>query len=260
MSRQVIIDCSAESVERYRHGYAIVAVDVIRTTTTIATAVSLGRRCYPAASLEAAQVLRAQHPDSLCAGEQSGEMPAGFDLNNSPAEVALRTDTFRSLILLSSHGTKLIHAARNCGAVYVACLRNARFLSRYLAGLHSCVAVIGAGNYGEFREEDQICCAWIAGELLRSGFQPQDLNTNEMIARWEGKPISSILCSKSVQYLRRTGQARDLAFILSHVADLEEVFQFDGEEVVMIAGDSQITSRISAHSGAVLENRMEILD
>ena len=27
------------------------------------------------------------------------------------------------------------------------------------------VAVIGAGSKGEFREEDQICCAWIAAGL-----------------------------------------------------------------------------------------------
>src|SRR5438477_11347294 len=34
LQKKVVIDCFPESVETYRNGYAIVAVDVIRATTT----------------------------------------------------------------------------------------------------------------------------------------------------------------------------------------------------------------------------------
>ena len=50
--------------------------------------------------------------------------------------------------------------------MYVACLRNYSALIAYLAAHHPMVAVIGAGSRGEFREEDQLCCAWIAEGLL----------------------------------------------------------------------------------------------
>ena len=51
MRKTVVIDCFPESMETYRDGYAIVAVDVIRATTTAVTSVALGRKCFPAPTL-----------------------------------------------------------------------------------------------------------------------------------------------------------------------------------------------------------------
>src|SRR6266853_3166714 len=111
MRKTVVIDCFPESVETYRNGYAIVAVDVIRATTTAVTAVALGRRVYPVPSLEEAVPLAAKLPNPLLVGELGGSMPYGFDLNNSPADLESRTDNHRPMLLLSTSGTKLI-----CGA------------------------------------------------------------------------------------------------------------------------------------------------
>jgi len=52
-----------------------------------------------------------------------------FEVNNSPAEIAMRTDIERPLVLLSSAGTKLIHAARENDVTYLACFRNYSTLS-----------------------------------------------------------------------------------------------------------------------------------
>ena len=57
MKRSVIIDFLPESVRRYRSGWAIVAIDVIRATTTAITAAATGRRCFPAPTIEAALAL-----------------------------------------------------------------------------------------------------------------------------------------------------------------------------------------------------------
>lgn len=48
MQKLVAIDYLAESVTKYRAGWAIVAVDVIRATTTAITAAANGWRCFPA--------------------------------------------------------------------------------------------------------------------------------------------------------------------------------------------------------------------
>src|SRR5205085_231772 len=85
---------------------AIVAVDVIRATTTAVTAVALGRICFPVPSLEAAVRIEAKLERPLLVGELGGNMPHGFDLTNSPAALAKRTDVSRPMILLSSSGTK----------------------------------------------------------------------------------------------------------------------------------------------------------
>jgi 2-phosphosulfolactate phosphatase len=234
MPPTVVIDCFPESAQRYRDGYAIVSVDVIRATTTAVTAVSRGWQCFPAPSLEAAVPLAAKLPNPLLVGELGGNMPFGFDMTNSPAEMELRTDMQRPMILLSTSGTLLIHESRGCAGSYVACLRNYSAQARYLAGRHQKVAVIGAGSRGEFREEDQICCAWIAGELIRAGYESGNRNTEEWVKQWKGASPDAFLSSHSVEYLRKSNQLRDLDFILQHIDDLPAVFVLRDKEIVML--------------------------
>ena len=233
MRRSVAIDFLPGSVAGYRDDHAIVAVDVIRATTTAVTAVALGWRCFPSPSLEAAVPLAARLQNPLLVGELGGNMPFGFDMTNSPAEIARRTDIMRPMILLSTSGTQLLWEGRTAPAVYAACLRNYRSQVRHLAGRFDKVAVIGAGSRGEFREEDQLCCAWIADGLIREGYEVANQATLDVVSRWRGQPVDSFLRSPSVAYLQRTGQLRDLDFILDHVDDLEAVFALTGGELVM---------------------------
>ena len=61
------------------------------------TAVALGRRCFPVPSLDAAVPLAAKLTNPLLVGELGGNMPYGFDLNNSPADLEARTDIHRPM-------------------------------------------------------------------------------------------------------------------------------------------------------------------
>jgi len=114
MRQSVIIDCFPESAARYRKGYAVVAIDVIRATTMAISAVAAGWRCYAVPTLEAARSLHRELDNAVLAGEVGGNMPEGFNMNNSPVELARRTDSHRPLILLSSSGTQLIREAGRC--------------------------------------------------------------------------------------------------------------------------------------------------
>ena len=234
MPKTVVIDCFPESAARYVHDHVIVAVDVIRATTTATTAVTLGRRCFPVPSLEAALPLAARLDNPLLVGELGGNMPYGFDLTNSPAALAGRTDVSRPMILLSTSGTKLITDARASKAVFIGSLRGHSALAEHLAAGHERIAVIGAGTRGEFREEDQLCCAWIAERLLEHGYEPERADTERLVERWSGSPPDVIGVSNSADYLRQTGQTEDLDFILAHVDDLSDVFRLEGDEIVKI--------------------------
>jgi len=236
MTLTVVIDCFGERMPAYLEPCAIVAVDVLRATTTAVTAVAEGRRCFPVHSLDAARHLHERLGDALLVGEIEGEKPDGFVLNNSPAELAMRRDVSRPAILLSSSGTRLIHAARGCEATYVACFRNAAAVTRHLAGRHPEIAVMGAGSRGEFRKEDQICCAWIAAGLIELGYEPGDHLTAAIVERWRDAPASACANGKSARYLRRSGQLQDLAFVLAHVNDLDAAGALAGEEIVMLPG------------------------
>jgi 2-phosphosulfolactate phosphatase len=232
MRKTVVIDCFPESLVSYRKGCAIVAVDVIRATTTAVTAVALGRRCFPVPSLEAAVPLAAKLTNPLLVGELGGSMPYGFDLNSSPADLEARTDIHRPMIFLSTSGTRLICGAEESQAMYVACLRNYSAQIAYLATHHPTVAVIGAGSRAQFREEDQLCCAWIAEGLVRAGYEPQDERTSSIIEQWSGAPVSIITEGPSADYLRNSGQIRDLEYILAHIDDLDEVYRYERSQVI----------------------------
>jgi len=232
MRRVVAIDCFPESAESYRDGYALVAVDVIRATTTAVTGVALGRKCYPVPSLEAAVELAGQLSNPLLVGELGGSVPFGFDLDNSPAELTHRTDIDRPMILLSTSGTRLICAGDRSQPMYVACLRNYQAVISRLGDRHQKVAVIGAGSRAQFREEDQLCCAWIAEGLLGLGYEPQDDRTADIISRWSGAPLTEITRGASADFLRRTNQIKDLEFILTHVNDLDRIYRFEERQVI----------------------------
>lgn len=236
--KTVVIDCFPESVVRYRNGYAVVAVDVVRATTTAISAVAAGRQCFLVPTIDAARQLAAKLGNALLVGEQRGVMPPGFDLNNSPVELLARTDIERPVILLSSSGTRLCHEASTCHAAFLACLRNHTSLANHLAENFPTVAVIGAGSRGEFRTEDQICCALIAERLVQLGHVPENSETDALIERWSNVPMNAWVEGKSAAYLRDSGQVRDLEFILDNTDDISAVFAMHGNEVIIdrIAG------------------------
>jgi 2-phosphosulfolactate phosphatase len=210
--------------------HAVVAIDVIRATTTAITAVSQGRRCFSVTSVQAAHELAAKLEAPLLIGELGGEKPPSFDMNNSPAALAERTDTHRPVILLSSSGTQLLDSLRMHNPVYVACFRNFAAIASELKNSYVDITLLGAGTHGEFREEDQMCCAWIADELMRSGYQLANRDTADIVLKWRRTKPDACLVGKSAKFLTRTNQLQDLRFILSSVNDLNLVSLYaDGE-------------------------------
>lgn len=248
MSKTVIIDCFPGSALRYAQGYAVIVIDVIRATTTAVTAVAAGRRCFPVSTVEGALARAAKLNEPLLVGELGGNMPYGFDLTNSPAEIARRTDFYRPMVLLSSSGTQLICNTSKCDIGLVACLRNYKASAQYCLDRYDHVAVIGAGTRNEFREEDQICCAWIAEILVDFGYTPENRETAQMIKRWRGVSPDTCKVSKSVAYLQKTDQLRDFAFILSHVNDVSSTFiAIGGQDIIEVPVPQQSTVSILHH-------------
>jgi 2-phosphosulfolactate phosphatase len=231
----VAIDVFGDIIPDYDNTYAIVAIDVIRATTTAITAVAQGHKCYPVSSIEEATTLAKKLKDPLLVGELGGNMPYGFDIQNSPYLISICADIMRPIILLSTSGTRLITEFKDHEAIYLACLRNFKTLIPYLAAHHNKVALIGAGTRGEFREEDQLCCAWIAEGLVQQGYKPENEKTAEIIEQWRDASVELISNGNSAAYLRRSGQILDLDFILSHLNDIHFVYQFIIDQIVELS-------------------------
>jgi 2-phosphosulfolactate phosphatase len=239
-NKKVSICCFQDELKEYQDNVALVAIDVIRATTTAITAISTGRRCFFSPTIEAAFDTASRLPNALLAGEVGGDTPARFEMTNSPAQLAARADIARPLVLLSSSGTRLMHQISCSDSAYITCFRNYSATMDYLAENHNAVVLIGAGTRGEFREEDQMCCAWIANGLMKSGFVPEDEGTRQMIERWRGAPQNGFLMSRSVDYLRRSGQLRDLEFVLSHFDDIDTVYKLTADEIRSIGVAAEV--------------------
>jgi len=238
INKSVVIDLFDSKKTDYGNDYAVVAIDVIRATTTAVTGVALGRQCFPVSSVGEAVSLAKKLSKPLLVGELGGNMPYGFDMQNSPAQLESRTDIYRPMILLSTSGTRLITEFRDIEALYVACLRNFRALTTHLLAHHPKVALVGAGTRGEFREEDQLCCAWIAEEIIGHGYKPENEMTVKIVERWSGASVDIIREGNSAAYLQRSGQTQDLDFILAHVDDLDSVYQFKNGQIIERALDA----------------------
>ena len=239
MSAQtVVIECAAqrplERPLRYDASYVAVVIDVIRATTTAITSVASGRRCFVARNVEDARALAETLVDPILAGEVGGVTPEDFELRNSPALVAELPDVHRPLVLLSTSGTPLMTSFPP-NKTYVASLRNYTAQSEHLVSNHPHVAVVGAGSRETFRDEDALCCAWVARALVDSGYRPVG-DTEALVERWRGASTDDILASASVEYLRRSDQLDDLAFVLEHIDDLDAVFAVEGQEIVAVDG------------------------
>ena len=235
MKPQVSIGCGPPHAYRPGPDDAVVVVDVIRAMTTAVTAALAGARCLPMPSLPAARARARTLARPLLVGEVSGVRPPGFDHDNSPAELARRRDLEgRPVVLLSSSGTPLLISAQRAPAVYPGCLRNRRSLAHHLARRHTRVMLLGAPSRGEFRDEDQLCCASIAELLVDAGFAVADEATGACLERWRGAVPAAFLGSKSVDHLVDTGQLDDLAFILEHIDDVNTVHCLRAGELVRV--------------------------
>jgi 2-phosphosulfolactate phosphatase len=219
--KRVSIRCFEAGFQKHVENHALVAIDVIRATTTALTAIALGYRCHVAPTLESAWDTASKLTSAVLVGECGGEMPNGFDITNSPCQIEDLSQTGRPIVLLSSAGSRLMHAISYTQSAYVACFRNYTATIRHLAENHAGVVLVGAGTRGEFREEDQMCCAWIAHGLIQRGFVSEDPLTEQLVGRWRNAGRLGFLMSNSVEYLRRTSQVRDLKFILNHFDDLD---------------------------------------
>ncbi len=248
MGRSVRVDFQYGEAPDYGPGHVVVAVDVIRSTTTAITGLAVGRRCFPASTIEAALELAASRPDALLVGELGGTMPYGFHLDNSPTQLIAHRDVSKPFILLSTSGTRLICESAHNRRVYVASLRNAAAQAAHLVNGEASVAVVGAATRGEFREEDQLCCARIAATLVESGFEPAGM-TEEIVARWRDAPVDAMRVSKSCHYLAEVGRLDDLDFILSHIDDVDSVFEVQGSEIMAVPPTVHAVSAIRRAAG-----------
>jgi 2-phosphosulfolactate phosphatase len=169
-----------------------IAVDVLRATTTIATALDAGAEAVQVFSNidQLMQVSEQWSPDRrIRAGERGGATVAGCDLGNSPLDCTPARVGNRRLFISTTNGTRCLERVRDASIVMTAALINRQAVVDFLLEKQpETVWIVGSGWEGAYSLEDTVCAGAIAQKLSHplvsdsgSSKAPADLIGNDEV-------------------------------------------------------------------------------
>lgn len=97
----------------------VVVIDVLRATSTIATALYNGASSVVPVVDIAKCISLGQSLNGITAGERDGKIAEGLQYGNSPFEYPREFIEGKSLVLTTTNGTKLLHMALSRGASHI---------------------------------------------------------------------------------------------------------------------------------------------
>lgn len=147
-----------------------IAVDVLRATTTMATALDAGAEAVQVFSdIDKLMEVSAQWPPEkrLRAGERGGAKVEGCDLGNSPLDCTPAVVRGRRLFISTTNGTRALQRIQEAKVVLTAALINRQAVVQYLMTHQpETVWIVGSGWQGSYSLEDTVCAGAIAQSLL----------------------------------------------------------------------------------------------
>jgi 2-phosphosulfolactate phosphatase len=196
----------------------VVVIDVLRASTTIATALYNGaKEIIPVSTIEnAAKISGNMIGDvTLRAGERNARMIEGFNLGNSPLEYVKEVVAGKSIIFVTTNGSGTIVKGRHAKHLLVAGFVNLGTVVQALARLKEDTTIICSGKSGNFCLEDAVCAGKIIAELKNTRIGNIKLDDAGyaalMLEKSFGKNILKMLKqSEHGQYLAGIGFQEDL--------------------------------------------------
>ena len=146
----------------------VVVIDVLRASTTIATALYNGcTEILPADDIHFAFELARTLPrgSTLLGGERQGKMIDGFTLGNSPQEYIEYTVRDKAIVLTTTNGTRALMTCRKAKKVFVGSFVNMHALSGYLLKRRIDIDIVCAGTDGKASLEDMVCAGLLVEKL-----------------------------------------------------------------------------------------------
>lgn len=146
-----------------------IAVDVLRATSTIATALAAGAEGVQVfSSMEELMHVSEQWPPDkrLRAGERGGAKVEGCDLGNSPLDCTPELVSGKRLFISTTNGTRCLERLQDAETVLTAALINRHAVVNYLLKHRpETVWIVGSGWEGSFSLEDTVCAGAIVHQI-----------------------------------------------------------------------------------------------
>jgi fatty-acyl-CoA synthase len=196
------------------HRCAAVIVDALRASATASALLEAGAdNLLVVDTVEQARALKAGHPEYLLAGERGGLPPEGFDLGNSPGDIAGVAG--RTVVFTTSNGSARLHEAYGAAALYLGSTVNASALVETLAELREDVVIVPAGAAEDpaFDAQEDWAAAAAIGILRDPAVGEGAAAFRHWRARIENEGLRALFESAPhAEALRRVGLAEDIPF------------------------------------------------
>lgn len=201
-------------------GSIVVAIDVVRATTTIATGLAHGARSFrPVASLAEARRAKVDigNAMTLLGGECWGRRPAGFDLGNSPSDYTVERVAGRDIVFTTTNGTRVIRAAQGASEVVTGAFVNLDAICRYLIERRTRVILASAGKENRPGLDDLTCAGMFVTRLLEllsdSGVRSDAARAAQATAdRYSNDLLATLMVSAAGIALLSVGLEHDLEY------------------------------------------------
>ncbi len=201
-----------------------VVIDVLRATSTMATALKNGCDAIIAVTSaeQALQVASTIGRDKcVLGGERGGLMIPGFALGNSPLEYTQQKVSQKTLIMTTTNGTLAINNSRAAKRVYLASLLNAAAVSDRLLCERDDLLLVCSGTEGRLSLEDVYCAGLLVSRIV-SKIDAQDVTLAdsarmcEMVyCAYAGNSVSALASAQHGKKLMQLGFSEDVRYCAS---------------------------------------------
>jgi 2-phosphosulfolactate phosphatase len=217
----------------------VVVIDVLRSCTTITTAIANGcREIIPAESVEAATALATDidRKSVFLCGEREGKLIDGFDLGNSPREYKEKVIRDTNIVFVSTNGSAALVKSRFAATAVICAFVNMSAVTEHLLHEEGNLHILCAGNQGRFALEDAVCSGMLLTGL-QSRLEEEDIVLNDSAVAAE--VLYKKYAKRIKALLRNCDHGRFLAGI-DFVKDLAICADIDAFDVVPVMQEGRI--------------------
>ncbi|MDX1977969.1 MAG: 2-phosphosulfolactate phosphatase family protein [Pseudanabaenaceae cyanobacterium bins.68] len=193
-----------------------IAIDILRATTTIVTALANGAEAVQVfADLEILQQASAAHPPALTlrAAERGGAKVAGYDLGNSPFDYGAEVVAGKRIFMSTTNGTRALAQVQDCAVVLAAAMVNLGAIVQYIQAIQpETVWIVGSGWQGSYALEDTACAGAIVDALQGELINDEAYGAVALYQTWRDRLEQLFTRASHGQRLLGLDCAADLAY------------------------------------------------
>ncbi|MEA3296925.1 MAG: 2-phosphosulfolactate phosphatase [candidate division Zixibacteria bacterium] len=216
----------------------VVVIDVLRCTTSICAALTAGAKgVIPVAGPGEAGDMWAKigSDNAVLAGERNGVKIENFQLGNSPSEFTPESVGGKYVVMTTTNGTAAFVMAGNRSTVLSCSLVNISQVAERVVREGRDVAIICAGQKGQFSIEDTICGGMLIH--LSGAGQEKEISLNDAAS------LASLLYDRNKTDIKGTiSQGEHGRFLASigFAGDLETAASIDAIPVLPVMKEGRL--------------------